>query len=146
MLTDVSQYPQWVGTRDKIGRPICLFDFSIVDSKRLATHKKSSDAMQIARTNSKSPGIVSTDTLRAMAVYEHLTRFIMPLCSAIPGRADPEEAVTKMICIVDISKISIRQVWSVRSYIQDTGKLFSINYPEILGKVFVCARLSGGRI
>lgn len=80
---------------------------------------------------------MSNDILRAMAIYEHLTRFVMPLCSAIPARALPDEAVTKIVCIVDISNISIRQVWSVRSYIQDIGKLFAVNYPEVLGKVFV---------
>ena len=75
-----------------------------------------------------------------MSVYEHLTRFVMPLCSAIPERAEPDEAVTKIVCIVDISNISIRQVWSVRGYIQDIGRLFAVNYPEILAKVFVSNR------
>ena len=80
---------------------------------------------------------MSNDILRVMAIYEHLTRFVMPLCSAIPERAEPDQAVTKMVCIVDISNISIRQVWNVRGWIQDIGKLFAINYPEILDKVFV---------
>lgn len=103
----------------------------------MTAHRKSSAAIEAVNLDLKKPGAVSTDMLRAFAVYDHLTRFIMPLCSAVPGRVDPDSPVTKMVCVVDISGISLRQVWSLRGYLQDLGNLFANNYPEILDQVLV---------
>lgn len=132
------QYPHWTGRLDKRGQPLCMFDFGKLDSKTMAAYKKSSTEMDNPRSNLKLPGIVSTEMLRAFAVYEHLTRFIMPLCTAASGNSRPEEAITKMLCVVDISGIGVKQVWNLRGYLQDLSKLFATNYPEILDKVFVC--------
>ena len=75
--------------------------------------------------------------LRAFTIFETLTRFIMPLCSAVPSRKSPDIAVTKMICVVDISGMGFRQFWNLRGYMQDFSKLVGINYPEILDHVLV---------
>ena len=98
--------------------------------------------MKIARSDLKIPGVVSTEMLRAFCVYENLTRFIMPLCTAVPGRPDPDIPATKMTCIVDVSGIGVRQIWGLRGYIQDLSKIFAINYPEVLDKVFVRTPIS----
>ena len=138
-MFSTSQYPQWLGRRDKRGLPIYFYDFAKIDSSSVNTHKKSSAATQQSRPDSKTtPGLVSTDMLRAFLVYEHLTRFVMPFCSAITLRENPDIAVTKMLVIVDISNITVRQVWSLRGYLQDLGKIFSVNYPEVLDRVLVC--------
>lgn len=75
--------------------------------------------------------------LRAFLVYEHLTRFVMPFCSAISLRENSDVAVTKMLVVVDISSITVRQVWTLRRYLQDLGKIFAVNYTEVLDRVLV---------
>ena len=132
-----TQYPHWIGRRDKKGQPICMFDFAKLDSKTMAAFKESSAKMQVKRSDLKMPGIVSTEMLRAFTIFDTLTRFVMPLCSAIPSRKYPDVAVTKMLCVVDISGMGLRQFWNMRGYMQDFSRLVGINYPEILDHVFV---------
>lgn len=132
-----TQYPHWIGRRDKKGQPICMFDFAKLDSKTMAAFKKSSAEMEIKRSDLKMQGIVSTEMLRAFTIFDTLTRFIMPLCSAVSNRKYPDIEVTKMICVVDISGVGLRQFWSMRGYMQDFAKLVGINYPEILDHVLV---------
>ena len=136
--TDYSaQYPHWIGRRDKKGQPICMFDFAKLDSKTMSAFKESSAKMGVKRSDLKMPGIVSTEMLRAFTIFDTLTRFVMPLCSAVSSRRYPDIAVTKMVCVVDISGVGLRQFWSMRGYMQDFAKLVGINYPEILDHVLV---------
>ncbi len=114
-----------------------MFDFGKLDSKTMAAFKESSAKMEIKRSDLKMPGIVSTEMLRAFTIFDTLTRFVMPLCSAIPSRKYPDVAVTKMLCVVDISGMGLRQFWNMRGYMQDFSKLVGINYPEILDHVLV---------
>ena len=137
MTEHCKQYPHWIGRRDKKGQPICMFDFGKLDSKTMAAFKESSAKMEVERSNLKIPGIVSTEMLRAFTIFDTLTRFVMPLCSAVPNRKHSEIAVTKMVCIVDISGVGLRQFWNMRGYMQNFSKLVGINYPEILDHVFV---------
>ena len=114
-----------------------MFDFGKLDSNTMAAFKASSAKMDIKRSDLKRSGIVPTKMLRAFTIFDTLTRFVMPLCSAVPNRKYPDIAVTKMLCIVDISGVGLRQFWSMRGYIQDLSKLVGINYPEILDHVLV---------
>lgn len=114
-----------------------MFDFGKLDSKAMAAFKESSAKMEVERSDLKMPGIVSTEMLRAFTIFDTLTRFIMPLCSAVPNRKYSDIAVTKMVCVVDISGVGIRQFWNMRGYMQNFSKLVGINYPEILDHVFV---------
>ena len=135
-----AQYPHWIGRRDKKGQPICMFDFAKLDSKTMSAFKESSANMGIKRSDLKMPGIVSTEMLRAFTIFDTLTRFVMPLCSAVSSRRYPDIAVTKMVCVVDISGVGLRQFWSMRGYLQDFAKLVGISYPEILDHVLVRTR------
>ena len=114
-----------------------MFEFAKLDPKTMAAFKESSTKMNIKRSDLKMPGIVSTEMLRAFTMFDTLTRFVMPLCSAVPNRKNPDVAITKMICVADISNVGLRQFWSMRGYILDFGKLVGINYPEILDQVLV---------
>ena len=114
-----------------------MFDFAKLDSKTMSAFKESSAKMDVKRSNLKMPGIVSTEMLRAFTIFEMLTRFVMPLCTAVPNRKYPDVAVTKMICVVDISGMGLRQFWNLRGYMQDFSKMVGINYPEILDHVLV---------
>lgn len=119
-----------------------MFDFGKLDSPTMAAYKRSSADMKIVRSDVKMPRIVSTEMLRAFALYENLTRFIMPLCTAMTDRPDTLDAVTKMVCVVDIAGISVKQVWNLRGYLQDLSNLLATSYPEILDRAFVSGRAS----
>lgn len=75
--------------------------------------------------------------LRLFALYENLTRFVMPLCSAVPGRPNPETPVDQSNNIVDISKVGLKQFWNLRSHMQDASTLATAHYPETLDRIFV---------
>lgn len=103
----------------------------------MTAYKKTSSDMKQLKSELKIPDSISMEMARAFTVYEHLTRFIMPLCTGVPGRPNKERAVTKILVIVDISGIGLKQVWNLRGYIQDLAKLFATAYPEILSLVLV---------
>lgn len=86
-----------------------------------------------ASLNSRS----SVSGLRLFALYENLTRFVMPLCSAVPGRPNPETPVDQSNNIVDISKVGLKQFWNLRSHMQDASTLATAHYPETLDRIFV---------
>ncbi len=92
-----------------------------------------------ASTNSKSAiaGPSPSKMLRLFALYENLTRFVMPLCSAVPGRPNPETPVDQSNNIVDISKVGIKQFWNLRTHMQDASTLATAHYPETLDRIFV---------
>lgn len=75
--------------------------------------------------------------LRLFALYENLTRFVMPLCSAVPGRPNPETPVDQSNNIVDISKVGLKQFWNLRNHMQDASTLATAHYPETLDRIFV---------
>lgn len=92
-----------------------------------------------AATNSKSnpSGAAPSKTLRLFALYENMTRFVLPLCSAIPKRPNPETPVDQSNNIVDISKVGLKQFWNLRSHMQDASTLATAHYPETLDRIFV---------
>lgn len=61
----------------------------------------------------------------------------MPLCSAVPGRPNPETPVDQSNNIVDISKVGLKQFWNLRSHMQDASTLATAHYPETLDRIFV---------
>jgi hypothetical protein len=90
--------------------------------------------MSYASTDSKSR------TLKLFALYENMTRFVLPLCSAVPGRPHPESPVDQCNNIVDISKVGLKQFWNLRSHMQAASTLATAHYPETLDRVFVMLR------
>ena len=73
----------------------------------------------------------------AYAVHDGLTRMVMPLCSAMTDRPGPEIPVTKQLIIADISSLTLRQVWQLKSYLKGFSDLLALNYPEVLDRVLV---------
>ena len=61
----------------------------------------------------------------------------MPLCSSVPGRANPETPVDQSTNIVDLSKVGLKQLWNLRSHMQEASTLATAHYPEILDRIFV---------
>lgn len=96
-----------------------------------------------ATSKSKAKGPSPSRMLRLFALYENLTRFVMPLCSAVSGRPNPETPVDQSNNIVDISRVGLKQFWNLRSHMQDASQLATAHYPETLDRIFVsffCAK------
>ena len=94
-------------------------------------------AYSSATSKSKAKGPSPTRMLRLFALYENLTRFVMPLCSSVPGRPNPETPVDQSNNIVDISRVGLKQFWNLRSHMQDASQLATAHYPETLDRIFV---------
>ena len=135
LQADHPKYPQWTGRRDKRGIPVYLYEVSKLDSKKMGAYSSSTSK---AKTKGPSP----TRMLRLFALYENLTRFVMPLCSAVPGRPNPETPIDQSNNIVDISKVGLKQFWNLRSHMQDASTLATAHYPETLDRIFVGIQLS----
>ncbi|KAL6722044.1 hypothetical protein ACLMJK_001149 [Lecanora helva] len=125
-----SVYPQWTGRRDKRGIPVYLYEVGRLDSKKMAAYAS-------ATSKAKSKGPSPSKMLRLFALYENLTRFVMPLCSAVPGRPNPETPVDQSNNIVDISRVGLKQFWNLRSHMQDASQLATAHYPETLDRIFI---------
>ncbi|KAL8650655.1 MAG: hypothetical protein Q9210_003702 [Variospora velana] len=134
-----SVYPQWTGRRDKRGLPVYLYEVAKLDSKKMIAYSQ-------ATSKSKAKGPSPSRMLRLFALYENLTRFVMPLCSAVSGRPNPETPVDQSDNIVDISRVGLKQFWSLRGHMQDamwgwikkwfdpitTSKIFILSQDQVL--------------
>jgi hypothetical protein len=93
------QYPHWSGRRDRRGFPVLMFNITKLDSATMAEYKASS----------ASSGTTPSPTLlRSLAFHECLTRFILPLCSAMNERPSPEKSVSACVYLVDASDFNVK--------------------------------------
>ncbi len=125
------QYPQWTGRRDKRGLPIYLYEVHKLDSKKMVAYSSST-------SKNKAGGAAPPRMLRLFALFENMTRFVMPLCSAVPGRPNSETPIDQADNIVDISKVGLKQFWNLKNHMQDASTLATAHYPETLDRIFVC--------
>ena len=132
---DDGQYPQWTGRRDKRGIPVYLYEVHKLNSKKMLAYSTSTSK------NKEGAGSASTRMLRLFALYENLTRFVMPMCSAVPSRPNSETPVDQSNNIVDISKVGLKQFWNLRSHMQDASQLATAHYPETLDRIFVSSHI-----
>lgn len=130
LRTPLSQYTHWTGRRDKCGVPLYVFDIGSLSAKVIKNY-------EYHETVFDSVGTLSPKLRRLFATYEHLTVFVLPLCSAMTDRPNSETPVSQTTCIVDISKVSLTQFWSLKSHLQDASTLATKHYPETLGRTFI---------
>jgi len=88
-------------------------------------------------TKAQTDGKTSPKLLRLFALYENLTRFVMPLCTALTDRDHPRTPITQSNNIVDISGVGLKQFWNLRTHMQDASTLATAHYPETLDRIFV---------
>lgn len=135
-----SYYPHWAGRLDKLGQPVCYFDIEAVTSKSLAAHRQTSASLKVPGMDIPKP--VSIDSLRPYAIFDNAVRFVLPLCSAVPNTLNSNKPITKAVYIVDISSITLKQVWDMRNWIKSTSGLLADTYPEIVDKILVSVSLN----
>lgn len=124
------QYHQWTGRRDKNGVPLYVFEVAQLTAKRMSAYDKST-------SSSQSSGSVPPKLMRVFALYENLIHFVLPLCSSIPDRKFAETPVSRSNHIVDISGLSLRQFWNLKSHMQNASRLATAHYPETLDHIFM---------
>ena len=136
LTADSLEYPHWSGRRDKRGLPVCLFDIDKLDSNTVAEY-------QSARSPAAS--MSSSALIRTLAFHECLTRFVLPLCSAVVERPEPAKPITSCLYLVDVSGFGMKQAWNLRNYTYDISRLLANNYPEMIDRVLVdCFRIFFG--
>jgi len=127
-------YPQWTGRRDRRGIPVYVYEVKHLNAKTMAAYEKSA---KDTKTKAESDGKTSAKLLRLFALYENLTRFVMPLCTALTDREYPRTPITQSNNIVDISGVGLKQFWNLRTHMQDASTLATAHYPETLDRIFV---------
>ncbi|QSZ34577.1 hypothetical protein DSL72_006171 [Monilinia vaccinii-corymbosi] len=127
-------YPQWIGRRDRRGIPVFLFEVSYLTGKRMSAYEKSAvETHAETKGDGKTPG----KFLRLFALYENLTRFVMPLCTVLTDRENPHTPITQSNNIVDISGVGLKQFWNLRGHMQNASSLATAHYPETLDRIFI---------
>jgi hypothetical protein len=107
---------------------------SNLDAQSLAAYKKSQGSR---KSDAVVPGASPSDLKPVLVYHENMTRFVLPLCSAVREKTERSVPVTSCLYLVDISKLGFKQAWSLREYVQDTSSILANNYPEVIDKVFV---------
>jgi hypothetical protein len=107
-----------------------VFEVAPLNSKTISAYEK-----HLAKSSTTSPK-VATKNLRLFALYESLTGFVQPLCSAI-ARKHPETPISQSNNIVDISGVGLKQFWNLKGHMQDASQLATAHYPETLDRIFV---------
>ncbi|KAK4224065.1 SEC14 cytosolic factor [Podospora fimiseda] len=128
-------YPQWTGRRDRRGIPLYLFQIRHLDSKTVAEYEKKSEKTNASKA--QSDGSTPQRFLRLFALYENLTRFAQPLCTQMTDRDNAETPITLSTNIVDVSQVSLRMFWNLKSHMQAASTLATAHYPETLDRIFV---------
>lgn len=131
-------YPQWLGRRDRRGIPVYLFEIRHLDSKTVAAYEKSA-ATTYSKVEAPKDVKATKDArmVRLFALYENLTRFVQPLCTQMTDRDNAKTPITLSTNIVDVSGVSLRQFWNLKSHMQVASQLATAHYPETLDKIFV---------
>ncbi|KAI0292380.1 CRAL/TRIO domain-containing protein [Russula brevipes] len=133
-------YPRWTGRRDRHGIPVYVF--------RLAS---------LAGPLQKELNTVPEERRyqRIIALWEFMSRFTLPFCSALPHPdpsssapaasalpssfplLQPSPPITATTSIIDLSGVSLGLIWSLRHHLQQASELATAHYPETLHTIAI---------
>ncbi|KAG2365158.1 CRAL/TRIO domain-containing protein [Suillus spraguei] len=111
-------YPRWTGRRDKSGLPVYVYRLNSLD----APLRKELESVPSERRYQ-----------RIVALYEAMTRFVLPLCSHLAAPTP----VSSVITIIDLEQVSLSAMWSLRSHLQVASTMATANYPETLSTIAI---------
>ncbi|KAH7925871.1 CRAL/TRIO domain-containing protein [Leucogyrophana mollusca] len=114
-------YPRWTGRRDKQGLPIYVYRLASLDG---AVRKELDGVLPERRYQ------------RIIALYEAMTRFVLPLCTYLP-HPSPETPISSVTTIIDLEQVSLTSMWSLRSHLQQASTMATANYPETLNTIAI---------
>ncbi|KAH0832221.1 CRAL-TRIO domain-containing protein [Lanmaoa asiatica] len=113
-------YPSWTGRRDKQGLPVYVYRLASLDNSL----RHELDAVPSERRHE-----------RIVALYECMTRFVLPLCDHLPH--EPSTPISSVTTIIDLADVSLTAMWSLRSHLQQASTMATANYPETLNTIAV---------
>jgi hypothetical protein len=118
---------------------VYLFTVAPLSSKAVQSYEASLSPDKCPPINPASKTLPPPKMLRLIALYENLTGFVGPFCSAVTTshRPHPETPVSQSNNIVDISGVGLRQFWNLKNHMQDASTLATARYPETLDRIFV---------
>lgn len=117
------------------GIPLYLFQIRHLDSKTVSAYEKAAEATNVSQA--QTDGSTPQRLLRLFALYENLTRFAQPLCTAMTDRDSPRTPITLSTNIVDVSHVSLRMFWNLKAHMQAASTLATAHYPETLDRIFI---------
>ncbi|KAG7088632.1 hypothetical protein E1B28_012604 [Marasmius oreades] len=112
-------YPRWTGRRDKDGHPVYVYRLASIASLQQELH-----SVAPARRYQ-----------RIVVLYEVMTQFVLPLCTALPHKTSTP--ISSATTIIDLEKVSFGAMWGLRNHLQEASKLATANYPETLHTIAV---------
>ncbi|ETW82010.1 phosphatidylinositol transfer protein [Heterobasidion irregulare TC 32-1] len=115
-------YPRWTGRRDKHGVPVYVYRLASLTGPM---HKELTSVPTERRYQ------------RIVALWEFMTRFTLPLCSALPHPGAPETPISAVTSIIDLADVSLGTMWSLRHHLQQASELATAHYPETLHTIAV---------
>lgn len=89
--------------------------------------------MRRVSSRSSDWGVVSLVTCRGRGRCWDGSSIIGP----VRKKAEGSVPVINCLYLVVISRLGLKQTWSLREYVQDTSSILANNYPEVIDKVFV---------
>lgn len=101
----------------------------------MSTYEKTAEATNVSKA--QTDGSTPQRLLRLFALYENLTRFAQPLCTAMPDREHADTPITLSTNIVDVSQVSLRMFWNLKAHMQAASTLATAHYPETLDRIFI---------
>lgn len=126
-------YPTWSGRRDKRGLPVYVYRLADLDSKV----QKELNAVSMDRRYE-----------RIVALYEYMFNGVLNLCGALsasayasstpppPSLRRPDQ-ISSVCTLIDLSHVSLSQLWGARAHLQQASALATANYPETLDSILV---------
>lgn len=103
----------------------------------MSNYEKRAETTTVSKA--QTDGSTPQRLLRLFALYENLTRFAQPLCTAMRDRphVDAGTPITLSTNIVDVSNVSLRMFWNLKSHMQAASTLATAHYPETLDRIFI---------
>ncbi|KAG6333729.1 hypothetical protein ID866_5357 [Astraeus odoratus] len=120
-------YPRWTGRRDKCGLPIYVYRLASLDSSL----RKELDMVSPERRYQRMYDIQHA----RVVLCEVMTRFVLPLCNHLPH--DPPVPVSSVTTIIDLENVSLSNMWSLRTHLQQASTMATAHYPETLNTIAV---------
>jgi hypothetical protein len=74
--------------------------------------------------------------VESIVLYELMTRFSFPLCTALPHPSGTTP-ISSTTSIIDLEDVSLGALWRLRNHLQEASRLATANYPETLGTIAV---------
>ncbi|KAL2847041.1 CRAL-TRIO domain-containing protein [Aspergillus pseudodeflectus] len=132
-------YPTWTGRRDNRGRPLLMIDIAALEKEHI-THWRATRTIPSGRQDGGNSRYTSNMAQRALVFFDGLTRFVLPLCTAVrdaqSGRRDND--VLKCVVLIEATTVSLKQGWDVRDFAKEISWILATCFPEVIDRIYVC--------